>query len=253
MNTHALIAPIAQTMSSIEIAQLTDKQHIHVLRDIRDQLYTGLYGHKFDNPKLDYPIIQGLTVIIDDHTKRTKEILLDKYHTDILVSGYEVKYRAAIVKRWHELEEQAEKPTLNPANLSRLQLIQLALEAELELQAEKAITAELKPKAQALDRLSESEGSQCITDSAKVLKVQPKKLFAFLQAQRWIYKRAGGKNWLGYQDKIQSGLLEHKIATIEKPDGTERTVEQVLLTPKGIAKLARVTLLTNSLANKHEY
>lgn len=102
----------SQTMSSAEIAALTDKRHDHVLRDVREQLYTGLYDVNFDTPSLGYPAIQGLTAILDSHTKRTKEILLDRYHTDILISGYEVKYRAAIVKRWHDLELMQE--TANP-------------------------------------------------------------------------------------------------------------------------------------------
>jgi phage regulator Rha-like protein len=85
-----------QWMSSIEIAQLCEKRHDNVLRGIKEQLYVGLYDHKFDNSNLSYPQIQWLSVVIDEHTKRTKEILLDKYHSDILVSGYEVKYRAAI-------------------------------------------------------------------------------------------------------------------------------------------------------------
>lgn len=93
-----------QTMSSREIAELTNKNHSDVLHDIRLQLYSGLYNHDFDKGKILYPEIQGLTVVVDDQTKRTKEILLDRHHSDILVSGYEVKYRAAIVKRWHELE-----------------------------------------------------------------------------------------------------------------------------------------------------
>ncbi|MBE0434694.1 MAG: Rha family transcriptional regulator [Methylomicrobium sp.] len=98
------------TMSSREIAELTEKQHSDVLHDIRTQLYTGLYNHDFDKGKNLYQQIQGFTVIIDEQTKRTKEILLDRYHTDILISGYNVKYRAAIVTRWYELESKSYVP-----------------------------------------------------------------------------------------------------------------------------------------------
>ena len=98
-----------------------------------------------------------------------------------------------------------EHPALNPANLSRLQLIQLALEAEQELQEAKQEIAVLEPKAQALDRIAtESEGALNITNSAKTLQLQPKKLFSWLQANKWIYKRAGGKSWVAYQDKIHN-------------------------------------------------
>lgn len=96
----------------------------------------------------------------------------------------------------------------------------------------------LEPKAEALDRLAASDGSQCITDAAKALKIQPKSFFQKLQQIKWIYKRAGGKNWLGYQDKIQAGYIEHKITTVSRSDGSEKSVEQALLTPKGIARLS---------------
>jgi hypothetical protein len=43
---------------------------------------------------------------------------------------------------------------------------------------------------------------------------------------------------VGYQGKIQQGLLIHKVTTVETSDGREKTVEQVLVSPKGLAKLA---------------
>jgi anti-repressor protein len=107
----------------------------------------------------------------------------------------------------------------------------------IELKKENAV---IKPKAEALDRLSAAEGSQCITDAAKALKIPPKDLFKKLHAMRWIYKRTGGKNWLGYQDKIRSGLVEHKITTVSKSDGGEKVTEQVLLTGKGISEISKI-------------
>jgi len=97
---------------------------------------------------------------------------------------------------------------------------------------------ELAPKAEALDRISTAGGSMCITDAAKTLQMQPKRLFAWLQANLWIYRRAGGSGWIGYQTRIQSGHLEHKVTIVERSDGSEKVVEQVLVTANGLAKLA---------------
>ncbi|NHK97490.1 hypothetical protein G7087_03810 [Rubrivivax benzoatilyticus] len=83
-----------------------------------------------------------------------------------------------------------------------------------------------------------SAGSRCVTDAAKDLQVRPKDLFSWLSANRWIYRRPGGSGWLAYQDRIQAGLLEHKVHTVERPDGTDKVVENLLVTPKGLAKLA---------------
>lgn len=100
--------------------------------------------------------------------------------------------------------------------------------------------AEQAPKVQALDRIATSDGSLCITDAAKTLQVQPKKLFAWLRENRWIYRRAGATTDIAYQDRIMVGLLEHKTTLVVTSDGSERSVTQVRVTPKGMAKLAEL-------------
>ena len=52
-------------------------------------------------------------------------------------------------------------------------------------------------------------------------------------------QRPGARHWLGYQDKVQQGLLEHKLNTYQKGDGSEGLSEQVRILPKGITKLAQ--------------
>ena len=101
--------------------------------------------------------------------------------------------------------------------------------------------AEMKPTVAAFDRIAtKTEGSMCVTDTAKHLQVQPKKFFQELHAMGWIYKRTGSHHWLGYQDKVKQGLLEHKVTTVSRSDGSEKIVEQVLVTPKGLAKLSQM-------------
>lgn len=99
---------------------------------------------------------------------------------------------------------------------------------------------EMKPDVEAFERIAKADGSMCITDAAKHLQVQPKKAFQALSQHHWIYKRAGGKSWLGYQEKIQRGLLEHKVTTVSRSDGSEKMVEQVLVTAKGMVQLSKM-------------
>ena len=113
----------------------------------------------------------------------------------------------------------------------------------LELQAENAV---LSPKAIALDRFTAGavDGSLCLTDAAKVLKVPRKELISFM-AHDWIYRRSGTDRWVGYHAKVAAGLVEHRVTTITRTGGAERLIEQVLITPKGIARLAeRLTATT---------
>lgn len=98
---------------------------------------------------------------------------------------------------------------------------------------------EAKPVIEAFDKIATADGSLNMTESAKVLQMRPVDLRRWLHAHRWIYRRNGSKNWLGYQDRIQSGLIEHKITPYEKTDGSEGISEQVRITPKGITILAK--------------
>lgn len=97
-----------------------------------------------------------------------------------------------------------------------------------------------RPKVQALDRIAKADGMENITNTAKALQIRPKDLFEYLSANQWIYRRPGGKGWIAYQTRIQKGLLTHKVTTVQLSDGTERMVESVLVTSKGVAKLAQV-------------
>lgn len=99
---------------------------------------------------------------------------------------------------------------------------------------------EMSDDVAALDRIAKADGSLNITESAKALQVRPKDLFSYLNAHGWIYRRAGAEHWLGYQNRVQSGDLEHKVTTVLRADGSEKVTEQVRVTPQGLAKLAKL-------------
>lgn len=106
----------------------------------------------------------------------------------------------------------------------------------------------MKLKVEALDRIATSDGSLCITNAAKDLQVRPKDLFQWLQANRWIYRRAGVQGLIAYQERLQRGDMEHKVTTVSRSDGSEKTVEQVRVTPKGLARLAEILTPLGSTA-----
>ena len=213
------------TMSSLEIAKLTEKRHDNVMVDIRNMLF------QLADSDLSF---QG-----SYRGANGKD--LPCYHLPqreclILVSGYSIPMRAKIVDRWQELE-QRQAPTAidlnDPAALRSLLLTHTEKVIELQGQIEHQ-----KPKVDAYARIAESDGSMCVTDAAKSLQVRPKDLFAFLRSHGWIYTRAGTSEPVAYQSRIQVGFLEHKVTTVHRQDGTERTCTQVRVTAKGLARLA---------------
>ncbi|WP_164731208.1 phage antirepressor KilAC domain-containing protein [Entomomonas moraniae] len=224
-----LILSNALTMSSREIAQLTNKEHFHVRRDI-EKMFTDLkeslggYIQKWRHPQ---------------NGQEYEEYLLDKDHVECLLTGYSAELRMRVIKRWHELEEANKADpmkALNDPETMRGLLLSYS-EKVINLQNE---NQELKPKAEALDRIAKSDGSICITNAAKDLQIRPKDLFQLLQSKKWIFRRQGSSTFTAYQDKIQQGLLEHKITVVSRSDGSEKQTEQVRVTSKGITKLSEM-------------
>lgn len=130
------------------------------------------------------------------------------------------------------------KPDIS--SITRKDIAYLLIASEEENERLRLENDQMKPDAQALQRIAKSDGCVCITDAAKDLQMRPKDLFSYLSAHRWIYRRPGGKSWLAYQNKIQTGVLMHKVHVVTQNDGTEKMREQVLVTPKGLTALSRL-------------
>jgi len=107
-----------------------------------------------------------------------------------------------------------------------------------QVEATEAENVALREKATALDRLANSAGTMCVTDAAKALGVPPKRLFGWLIGATWIYRRSKTETLVAYQNRIDAGLLQHKVTRLTRTDGSTRITEQVLVTAKGLARLA---------------
>lgn len=147
--------------------------------------------------------------------------------------------RRHVLARLKELEAKVAQPAFQiPATLSAA--LRLAAEQAEQIEQQQAQLAITAPKAQALDRIAQADGEMCITNAAKTIGVQPKKLFEWMERHDWIYRRPGSKRHTAYQARIKAGYLTHKVTTVERSDGSEKVVESVIVTPKGLAKLAEV-------------
>lgn len=110
---------------------------------------------------------------------------------------------------------------------------------------EKVITLENKvheqePKVQAFNRIASAEGMLNLQTAGKVLQQPPNKFIQKLRELRWIFKRPGAKYNSAHVDKINAGYLATKAREYVKEDGTTHVADQVMVTPKGLAKLALI-------------
>ncbi|MBL1434724.1 MAG: phage antirepressor KilAC domain-containing protein [Rhodobacteraceae bacterium] len=213
------------TMSSGEIAKLVESRHDKVKQSIerlvkRDVITRPPMGDEFIVGKQRPQRVYRLT-------KR------DSY---VVVAQLSPEFTARLVDRWQELESgaMALPDFKNPALAARAWADQVEGRQVAEVALRHA-----QPMIDAHEILLNSEGSLCITDAAKTLQMRPKELFAWLSEHRWIYRRKGSA-WLGYSAMLVAGFLEHKITTITRTAGPKRVMEQVRVTPKGLARLARV-------------
>ncbi len=234
------IFPTNETMSSREIAKLYCKPHSDTLKKIRklEKAYIKGFGNEGKFSFVKYRDTKG---------ELRPEILLNKSQTLFVASRFDDVLHAKIQKRWEDLETKAREPQPLRPPIELLQALNnpAAMRGILLTYTEKVLTLEKEvkesaPKVAGFDLIANSDGLTCITDTAKSLQIRPTDLFGWLSQNKWIYRRRGGKGWVAYQDKIQQGLLSHRVTTIQTSDGREKIIESVLVTPKGLAKLSKV-------------
>jgi phage antirepressor YoqD-like protein len=213
------------TMSSLEISELVGSRHDKVKQSI-DRLV-----------KKDTIQQPPLGEVKNDQGQKVQVYNLIKRDSYVVVAQLSPEFTARLVDRWQELEKKVQEidpmeVLNNPAAMRGLLSNYVEKVLELEGQVET-----LKPAQKVLSRISYADGSECITDVAKTLQIRPKELFSFMRINKWIYSRPGTSN-IGYQTKIMQGLLEHKVTSVRREDGSEKVTTQVRVTPKGMAKLA---------------
>ena len=100
-NSIALLATQSSemTMSSLEIAALTGKEHKNVLRDIRTML-----------EELEITQLRFERSYKDSTGRSLPCFNLPKHECMVLVTGYSIKLRSAVLRRWQELEDAQRAP-----------------------------------------------------------------------------------------------------------------------------------------------
>ncbi|QQC79474.1 phage antirepressor KilAC domain-containing protein [Acinetobacter bereziniae] len=213
------------TMSTRLIADLTGKEHKHVLRDcliMFDEL--GLdpkgYAQNWTHPQ------NGQTYI---------EYLLPKDLVETLITGYSIKLRYQVIQRLHELEMQA------PKELSRLEILQIAIQAEEQNQALQGKVQILEPKAKALDTLANTEGTYNIRECAKTIGIGERKLIDLLLKKKWIYREDSGR-LQPYSTKREAGIFINRASPVvtNRYTGEEKVHLHMRVTAFGLTKITEL-------------
>jgi phage antirepressor YoqD-like protein len=224
------------TMSTRDIAELVDKRHDNVMRDTKAML-----------DALELPALSFEGSYVGGNGKALPCYNLPRDLTMTLVTGYSIPLRKKVIDRLDELERGERKASPDHIDFSdprvilgAFQHLQLTCSEQATVIADQAQQiATMAPAVDALEQIADAHGSMSRTEAAKHLGVPPQTLCKWMRTHMWTYRRAGAKDDLAYQAKINAGYLEHKVTTGPRPDGTEWIGTQVRVTPRGLTVLAK--------------
>lgn len=233
MNIQTLQTNNNQRMSSREIASLTDKRHDNVARDIILMLNS-----------LELDILNFEGIYFDSMNRQQVEYLLDKDLTLTLVAGYNTKLRYLIIKRWQELEANANSPVI-PATLS--EALRLAADQAELIEYQQSRLALVEPKAAALDVIDSAIGSLNVRDTAKTLGIPQNKFVNWCIAHDWMYR--DNRNKLKMSSiRMKQGFMEERAVTYQGNSNERVATTQPLFTPKGLTRLAKTFAIVHEVA-----
>lgn len=230
--------------SSRGVAERFGKRHDNVLQSI-DNLSCSPRFRALNFQETEIKVKAGAT----ERTIRTVDMTKDGFA--FLVMGFTGadadEFKERYIDRFNAMEAALKEQAAAFPDLSDPLVLQHLLADHLtkRIEAERrAVTAEKRAEAatetvQAFNRIANADGLLCLTDAAKALSQPPRAFTRWLFAEGYIYKRPGSAKWVAYQTHLQSGLFEHKVHIVVKDDGSEKAVDQVMVTPKGLAKFAR--------------
>jgi phage antirepressor YoqD-like protein len=203
-------------MSSRDVAELTEKRHPDVKRDVEVML-----------TQLNEDVSSFARIYTDSMNRDQTEYVLDRDHVECLLAGYSAVLRMKVIRRLRELETGNVVPQSLP---EALRMAADLAEAKQKLESELAIAA---PKAEFVDRYVTATGSMGFRQICKLLKAKEPEFRLFLIDKNIMYRLAG--TMTPYQPHIDAGRFEVKTGT---SDVSNHAFSQAKFTPKGIKWVA---------------
>lgn len=223
------------TMTSKEMADLTEKRHDNVKRTIETLANQGIISR----PQIEEVSNDG------PGPKTISLYRIGKRDSYVIVAQLSPEFTARLVDRWQELETKQAQPAFalpdftNPAIAARAWADQVEKSQVLgiEVAQTKAQLAIAAPKVEAFDRMETDPGTVTFTQASKVLSIKRSDLSALMHREGWIYRQ--NESWVAYDQYIKNGCLQYKEANYtDDKTGMACRKPYCHITSKGLAKLA---------------
>ena len=216
-------APV--TMSSLEIAELTGKDHKNVLRDIRNML-EGL-----GEDELTFG-----SIYLDAYKREKPCFKLPRRETDILLTGYSVPLRAKVIDRWRELEAELVKPAPVLSDAATLRGLLLGY-TEQVIALEHKITEDA-PKVEFYDNVANAVGTQTVQEVGKEFGIGTVKFYKLLRDEGILMGHPNQN--VPYQTHIDAKHFIVVVNEFKVPEtGEIKLKPRTFVTAKGLIYLER--------------
>lgn len=215
-----------ESMTSLEISEVTGKEHSNVMRDIRviSEQVINLGGFKFE---------------LSSYTSQQNKILpmykLTKKECLLLASGYDPILRAKIINRWEELEIKERETFKIPQTLS--EALYLAANQAKQIEEQNKQLEEQKPKVEFFDQVTDSKDAVDMALCAKVLNmgIGRNRLFDFLRSRNIL-----DRHNIPYQNFIDLGYFRTIEQKYTKADGTNCINIKTVIYQKGMDYIRKI-------------
>lgn len=227
-----------ETMTSLEIAEVTGKLHKDVMRAIRNMepAWEKICGRRFALTSQDVEMPNG-------GVREEPCYSLTKTECLYVATKFNDEARARLVLRWEELEIKETASTKVPTTFAealrlaaeqaeRIEAQQKQLEASSkEIVALSGTIATMQPKVTYVDKILASKETVTTTQIAQDYG-QSAKAFNILLRNFGIQHKVGGQ-WILYAKHLPCGYVQSDTISIEHKDGTPGSVMHTKWTQKG--------------------
>lgn len=233
-----------ERMTSLQIAEITGKPHADVMKAIRKMEPAWSKINEGNFSLVDYQDKKGETRPCYSLNKEECLYIATKFNDEA---------RAKLIKRWKELEEQHQKPSVPQNYLEALKSLvkaeeekqQLALEnkqkdetiitiSKANVELGNKIT-EMLPKVSYYDRILQSNATMTITQIAQDYGMSAIAMNKELESMRIQHKERG--QWILYAQFLKGGYVHSRAVDIIRRDGRHDVKYNTEWTTKGILPL----------------
>lgn len=214
-----------ETMTSLQIAEVTGKPHNDVLKAIRamEPAWVKVNGGNF-----------SLVKYKDAKGEMRPCYQLNKTECLYIATKFNDEARAKLVIRWEELERQNAQPSI-PQNFA--EALRLAATQQEQLEAQRAELEAAAPKVAFANAMLASKNSCLVGELAKIISqngytIGQNRLFKWLRENGYLGKCGEYYN-IPNQRHIEQGLFEVKHSTRSGSSGELYNITTTKVTPKG--------------------